>query len=96
MRLSYGRIVPALALACFVSSLPRFATAQGAARPTISAQPQNIESILDQSYRAMYNLQFEEALRQTDAAKKLANDDPVPWMAEACAVLFREFDRLHI
>ena len=26
----------------------------------------------------------------------MANDDPVPWMAQACAVLFREFDHMHI
>ena len=26
----------------------------------------------------------------------LANSDPVPWMAQACAALFREFDRMHI
>ncbi|MGC2695140.1 MAG: hypothetical protein WA738_05050 [Candidatus Angelobacter sp.] len=62
----------------------------------MSAQTQSVESILDKSYHAMYNLQFDEALRQTRAAKAFANDDPVPWMAEACAVLFREFDRLHI
>lgn len=94
MQSSYSRIIPALAFV--VLALPALVNAQGAARSTVSAQPQNIESILDQSYRAMYNLQFDEALRQTEAAKKLALDDPVPWMAEACAVLFREFDRLHI
>jgi hypothetical protein len=44
----------------------------------------------------MYNLRFDEALRLAEAAKKLATDDPVPWMAQACAVLFREFDRMHI
>jgi hypothetical protein len=44
----------------------------------------------------MYNLRFEDALRLADAAKNLAKDDPVPWMAQACAVLFREFDRMHI
>ena len=93
MPLSHSRIVPAVFV---VLALPALAGAQGAARSTVSAQPQNIESILDQSYRAMYNLQFDEALRQTEAAKKFALDDPVPWMAEACAILFREFDRLHI
>ena len=90
-----GRVVLALAVAFFVL-WPGFSVAQGATRTTVSTQPQNIESILDQSYRAMYNLRFDEALRQADAAKKLALDDPVPWMAQACAVLFREFDRLHI
>jgi hypothetical protein len=44
----------------------------------------------------MYNLKFEEAFRQAESAKAIAKDDPLPWVAEACAVLFREFDRLHI
>jgi hypothetical protein len=57
---------------------------------------QSADEMLDQSYRAMYNLQFDEALKQADGAKALAPDDPLPWMAQACAVLFREFDRLHI
>ncbi|HEY7402506.1 MAG TPA: hypothetical protein VIB39_03215 [Candidatus Angelobacter sp.] len=57
---------------------------------------QSVDALLDQSYRSMYNLQFDQALRQTDEAKRLDKDDPVPWMAQACAVLFREFDRLHI
>jgi len=57
---------------------------------------QSVEDILDQSYRAMYNLQFDQAFKRAEAAKALAKDDPLPWMAQACAVLFREFDRLHI
>jgi hypothetical protein len=61
-----------------------------------AAHGPDTDSVLDESYRAMYNLQFDEALRKTEAAKKLALDDPVPWMAQACAILFREFDRLHI
>jgi hypothetical protein len=44
----------------------------------------------------MYNLRFDDALRMAESAKKMANDDPVPWVAQACAVLFREFDRMHI
>ncbi|HMF89657.1 MAG TPA: hypothetical protein VKL40_03365 [Candidatus Angelobacter sp.] len=60
------------------------------------ARAQTEDEALDQSYRAMYNLQFDEALKKADDAKALAPDDPLPWMAEACAVLFREFDRLHI
>jgi hypothetical protein len=70
------------------------ATAQGS--KTISAQPQNVDSVLDQSYNAMYNLKFDEAVRLAESAKRLANDDPVPWMAQGCAALFREFDRLRI
>jgi len=44
----------------------------------------------------MYNLRFDEALRLAESAKRMASDDPVPWMAQACAVLFREFDHMHI
>ncbi|HKD81832.1 MAG TPA: hypothetical protein VKH81_19215 [Candidatus Angelobacter sp.] len=71
------------------------AVAQGD-QPMITAPHQNVDAVLDKSYRAMYNLQFDEALRQAEAAKLLDKTDPVPWMAQACAVLFREFDRLHI
>lgn len=76
--------------------LPRLAGAQGTSHSTVSSPAQNVDAILDQSYRAMYNLQFDEALRQTEFAKKITLDDPVPAMAQACAILFREFDRLHI
>lgn len=62
----------------------------------ITSAHQSVDAVLDQSYRSMYNLQFDEALRLTDAAKRLDKEDPVPWMTQACAVLFREFDRLHI
>lgn len=54
------------------------------------------EILLDQSYHAMYNLNFEEAFGKAEQAKSLAKDDPLPWVAQACAALFREFDRLHI
>src|SRR5215472_11454029 len=60
------------------------------------ARAQNMEAILDQSFHAMYNLQFDEAFRKADQAKALDKTDPMPWVAQASAVLFREFDRLHI
>lgn len=56
----------------------------------------SVETILDGSFRAMYNLQFDEALQKAEAAKTVDKEDPLPWLAGACAVLFREFDRLHI
>lgn len=56
----------------------------------------SMESLMDQSFRAMYNLKFEEAMNKAEAAKAIAKDDPLPWVAQSCAVLFREFDRLHI
>src|SRR5215831_14480790 len=70
--------------------------AQSNSQTSISAQTQNPDALLDQSFNAMYNLRFDEAFRLAEAAKRIANDDPVPWMAQACAVLFREFDYMHI
>ncbi|HEY6971116.1 MAG TPA: hypothetical protein VJA94_18045 [Candidatus Angelobacter sp.] len=61
-----------------------------------TAHAQNMEAVLDQSFHAMYNLQFDEAFRKADQAKALDKTDPMPWVAQASAVLFREFDRLHI
>ena len=81
-----------MAIVIVVLSWQANAVAQGAANPTIYAQTQNLDVLLDQSYNAMYNLRFDEALRLAESAKRMANDDPVPWMAQACAVLFREFE----
>ncbi|HLY92272.1 MAG TPA: hypothetical protein VKQ89_03355 [Candidatus Angelobacter sp.] len=95
MQLNQSRTVLFVAMVVFALSLP--GRAQGTSKPTVSAaHGPDVDSVLDESYRAMYNLQFDEALRQTDVAKKMATDDPVPWMAQACAILFREFDRLHV
>lgn len=60
------------------------------------ANAQSMEAALDQSYQSMYNLQFDAALKTLEEAKNLDKDDPLPWMAESCALLFREFDRLNI
>lgn len=56
----------------------------------------SVEKMLDQGFRAMYNLQFDEALSKLEAAKALSKDDPLPWVAQSSAVLFREFTRLKI
>jgi hypothetical protein len=85
-RLRPGHFTPALlsivaALACFCAP----AKAQNA-----------VEDRLIQSYRDVYNVRFQDALQQEEEAKKLAPDDPMPWIAQANVVLFREFDRLHV
>jgi hypothetical protein len=90
---TYGTVIGAVAT---LLAMVFHAPALGQSTPVITSAHQSVDSLLDQSYRAMYNLQFDEALRLTDAAKQLDKEDPVPWMAQACAVLFREFDRLHI
>ncbi len=71
---------------------------------TLAAVPANGQTVrvpqsqilLDQAYTAMYNLNFDAAFQKAEQAKSFAKDDPIPWIAEACAGLFREFDRLHI
>jgi hypothetical protein len=55
-----------------------------------------VDLALDHSYQAMYNLDFDLAFREADTAKAADKDDPMPWVAQACAALFREFERLHI
>lgn len=51
---------------------------------------------LDEGYRQMYNLQFDDAHR-TFAAWEAANPgDPLGPASDAAAYLFSEFDRLHI
>ena len=54
------------------------------------------EVLLDHSYHDMYNLNFDEAFRAAEQAKATDKNDPLPWVAEACAALFRELDRFHI
>ncbi len=61
-----------------------------------AAQSPSVGSIMDQSFRDMYNLRFEEALKKAEAAKAISKDDPLPWVAQSVAILFREFDRLQI
>jgi len=61
------------------------------------AKAQNgLEERLMQSYRDVYNVRFQDALKRAEEAKVTAPDDPLPWIAQANVVLFREFDRLHV
>jgi len=71
-----------------------FAASAGA--ETLAASAPSVESILDGSFHLMYDLKFDEALRSVEYAKTVDTADPLPWVAQACAVIFREFDRLHI
>jgi hypothetical protein len=59
------------------------------------AQKPSVEDKLAQSYRAMYDLKFQDAFRAADEAKALAQDDPLPFVAQAWVAFFRELDRLH-
>src|SRR5205823_6612364 len=57
---------------------------------------QSVETMLDESFHAMYNLQFDDALNKAEKAKLADKNDPMAWVTQASAILFREFDRLHI
>jgi hypothetical protein len=70
-------------------SLTLLCGAQAQTAPTV-------EATLDESFRDMYNLKFDDALRVIENAKAIDKTDPIPWVAQASAILFREFDRLHI
>jgi hypothetical protein len=84
-------------MACVLIAAPLLGVAQARPSPQIISSPtQSMDAALEQGYREMYNLQFDAALRRTESAKALDKSDPVPWMAEACAILFREFDHMHI
>ncbi len=61
-----------------------------------SVRANEVETTLDVSFRSMYNLQFDEALRSVETAKNMDRSDPLPWVAQVCAIVFREFDRLRI
>src|SRR5262249_44160600 len=54
------------------------------------------QTLLDQSFRAMYNLRFDDARRLAAEQRRLHPPDPLADVAEASALLFSEFDRLKI
>ena len=70
------------------------ASSQGLAQSVVQAPATDL--LLDQAYHSMYNLNFQAAFEKAEQAKAGAANDPLPWMAQACAALFQEFDRLHI
>lgn len=54
------------------------------------------ESPLEQGYRHMYNLEFDQAHRSFAEWQSLHPDDAMVPASDAAAYLFSEFDRLHI
>jgi hypothetical protein len=63
-------------------------------RQVVSKAP-SVEDKLAQTYRAMFDLKFPEAFKAADEAKAVAQDDPLPYVAQAWVAFFRELDRLH-
>lgn len=62
----------------------------------VASKPPSVEDKLAQSYHAMYDLKFQEAFKAADEAKAVAQDDPLPYVAQAWVAFFRELDRQHI
>ena len=62
----------------------------------VASKSPSVEDKLAQSYHAMYDLKFQEAFQAADEAKAVAQDDPLPYVAQAWVSFFRELDRLHI
>lgn len=54
------------------------------------------QATMADGYRAMYNLQFDDAHRIFGAWQQTHPDDPFAAVSDAAAYLFSEFDRLHI
>jgi tetratricopeptide (TPR) repeat protein len=59
-------------------------------------QAPNVDSMLDRCFHSMYNLQFGDAFLIANQAKAADKNDPMPWVAQAAGLLFRELDRLHV
>jgi len=60
------------------------------------SQTPNVDTMLDQCFHSMYNLRFGDAFQIVNQAKAVDKNDPMPWVAQGAAVLFRELDKLHI
>src|SRR5689334_6413951 len=78
-----------------IPALLTLAAAFGSFAPLASAQ-NSVEGRLRASYRDVYNVKFQDALQQAQEAGRLSPADPMPPIAEANAILFREFDRLRV
>lgn len=83
-------VLSILALLALVSGALGQAQAQN-----VAAKAPSVEDKLAQSYRAMYDLKFQDAFKAADDAKAAAQDDPLPYVAQAWVAFFRELDRLH-
>jgi hypothetical protein len=91
-RLRAGIHPQSLCLAVFLA-LFSLVTASAQSGPARTA---SVEDKLSQSYSATYNLKFPEAFKAADEARAMAQDDPLPFIAQAWAVFYRELDRLHV
>jgi len=58
--------------------------------------PARAQTLLDEGYRDMYNLQFARAHDAFRQYQQQHPDDPIAPASDAAAYLFSEFDRLHV
>jgi hypothetical protein len=89
-------IRPKIALVLTIAVLAFFGSVSAPAQlQNAAAKTPSVEEKLAQSYRAMYDLKFQEAFKAADEAGAIAKDDPLPSVAQAWVAFFRELDRLH-
>jgi hypothetical protein len=62
----------------------------------LAAQTPQVEPLLDQGYREMYNLRFDEAHRTFGQFEREHPADPLGPVSDSAAWLFSEFERLNI
>ena len=86
-----------LKIAAFLTlAMLAFVAGASAQMQNVASKSPSVEDKLAQSYHAMYDLKFQDAFKAADEAKAVAQDDPLPYVAQAWVVFFRELDRLHI
>jgi hypothetical protein len=78
-----------------IIALALISAALAQVQPAATSKSPAVEEKLAQSYRAMYDLKFQDAFKAADEAKAVAQDDPLPSVAHAWIAFFRELDRLH-
>jgi hypothetical protein len=61
-----------------------------------AAQAPRVEPLLDQGYKQMYNLKFDEAHRTFATYQQSHPADPLGTVSDAAAWLFSEFERLNV
>ncbi len=83
-----------LALLSLLALAARGQNGPAKAQPAAAKAP-TVEDKIAQSYRAMYDLRFQEAFKAADEAVTMGQDDPLPSVAQAWVAFFRELDRLH-
>jgi hypothetical protein len=81
--------------ACLLFFVPLQAQELAAKALPVSARTPSVEDKLAQTYRAMFDLKFQDAFKAANEAGALAQDDPLPPVAQAWVAFFRELNRLH-